>query len=150
MIVFGGIVTPSLGLPIVLRHGASNASSPMLSDGASHIRADHRVEEPMIRSEIMAKPKRGWAFKGQRVRQFLADVMIEQERAMTTGELYDLQRSRRDALTMPALANYLAKDPQFVQVGTHYMKGIYWSQMTWTHVDVAEQVLDEQEDDVNA
>jgi len=150
MIVFGGIVIPSLDICTAQKNGAQNASSPKRSDGASLIDSDHRVQEPMIRQENVTKEKRGWAFKGQRVRQFLADAMIEQERAMTTGELYDLQRSRRDALTMPALANYLAKDPQFVQVGTHYMKGIYWTQMTWTHVDVAEQVISEQEDDVNA
>jgi len=65
--------------------------------------------------------------------------MIESSTPLTTGAIYDAQRSRRGAITMQQLGNYLSKDKQFIEVGAEYMTGIYYSHKTWTHISVLEQ-----------
>lgn len=81
----------------------------------------------------------GRTFKNQRIRQFIADMMIESGEALTTGAIYDAQRGRRGAISMQQLCNYLSKDKQFVEVGSEYISTLYYSQKLWTHVRVLEQ-----------
>lgn len=89
----------------------------------------------------------GRTFKNQRIRKFIADLMIEAKEPLTTGQIYDAQKSKRGAISMQQLGNYLSKDKQFVEVGSVYLPSLYYAQKTWTHVTVALGVLNEESND---